>query len=133
MSIFAPMKRVMIYFLVTCILSGSAITELFKGPILVSHYIDHTSRNPNINFIDFLSMHYWGKDIVDNDGNQDSKLPFKKILYGHHQLLFCQEPFFELSSDQSCIPNELCFFYWKKEIYRFSGKPYKPPQAAFLV
>lgn len=123
----------MIYFLVTCILSGSAIAELFKAPLLVSHYIDHTSRNPNINFVDFLSMHYWGNDIVDNDSKQDMKLPFKKILYGHHQLLFCQEPFFELSPNQSGKPNELCFFYREKEISRLSGKPYRPPQPSFLV
>lgn len=127
------MKRVMIYFLVTCILSGSAITELFKAPLLVSHYIDHTSRNPKINFVDFLAMHYWGKDMIDNDGNQDMKLPFKKIFYGHHQLLFCQEPIFQPSPTRFYIPAELCFFYEKKEISRLSGKPYRPPQPSSLV
>jgi hypothetical protein len=27
----------------------------------------------------FLSMHYWGQDINDNDGDRDMQLPFKNV------------------------------------------------------
>lgn len=127
------MKRVLVYFLVTCFLSGSALTEVFKVPLLVSHYIDHVSRNPKINFVDFLAMHYWGNDILDHDGNQDMKLPFKKIFQGHHQLLFCDDQNFELIGNRVCISDDLYFFYLKKEISTTLVKPYRPPQFSILV
>lgn len=38
----------------------------------------------------FLSMHYWGKDLNDNDGTTDMKLPFKKIERSH-QYTFIRE------------------------------------------
>lgn len=127
------MKRVVVYFLVICFLSGSAITEVFKAPMLVSHYIDHVSRNPAISFVDFLSMHYWGKDIVDNDAKQDMKLPFKKIFYGHHHTLFCHVQIFEVAENRVPISDELCFFYLNEEISALSGKPYRPPQIPSFV
>lgn len=33
--------------------------------------------------LDFLEMHYLGKDIDDNDQDEDMKLPFKKIDGSH--------------------------------------------------
>lgn len=52
---------------------------MFKVPSLISHYTDHKTRNPTIGIMDFLSMHYWGEDINDNDDEKDMQLPFKKI------------------------------------------------------
>ncbi|SEB18083.1 hypothetical protein [Pedobacter hartonius] len=36
----------------------------------------------------FLSMHYWCKDINDKDGKEDMKLPFKKLQLHSQHLLF---------------------------------------------
>ena len=54
-------------------------------PQLISHFDQHHQLNPQISFIDFLEMHYYGEDINDNDDEEDMKLPFKKID-GHHVL-----------------------------------------------
>ncbi|MCD8740667.1 hypothetical protein LT679_08655 [Mucilaginibacter roseus] len=53
--------------------------QLFKLPILFQHYAEHKERNTRVSFVDFLSMHYWGDDMDDNDDDRDMQLPFKKI------------------------------------------------------
>jgi len=53
--------------------------ELYKLPVLFEHYSEHQQRNANVSFTDFLSMHYFGQDLDDNDDNRDMQLPFKKL------------------------------------------------------
>jgi len=36
-----------------------------------------------VGVLDFLEMHYLGKDIDDNDQDEDMKLPFKKVDGSH--------------------------------------------------
>ena len=66
-------------------LFNTAIREVLKIPQLISHFDQHHALNPQISFIDFLEMHYYGEDLDDNDDEEDMKLPFKKID-GHHVL-----------------------------------------------
>ncbi|HWW40039.1 hypothetical protein [Pedobacter sp.] len=48
-------------------------------PILIEHYQEHKQRDANISVMRFLSLHYWGEDLNDDDQEQDMKLPFKKV------------------------------------------------------
>lgn len=57
--------------------------QLLKLPILIQHFSEHKALDPTISFTDFLSMHYWGEDIDDNDYDRDMKLPFKKFEINH--------------------------------------------------
>lgn len=83
------MKQVLLNFLIFSILwSNTTLGEFFKLPILASHFIEHKQRDSKITFIKFLSIHYWGKDLNDRDGDRDMKLPFKKIAQNHQYLLF---------------------------------------------
>ena len=41
------------------------------------HYMEHRERDSSIHMLEFLSMHYWGHDINDNDQDRDMQLPFK--------------------------------------------------------
>ena len=54
---------------------------MFRLPALVSHYLEHRGLNGQIGFLDFLSMHYWGKDVNDQDQDKDNQLPFKSVDY----------------------------------------------------
>lgn len=65
-------------FLFVLVIHTSPLSQLLKLPVLFTHFADHKHRNHNISFTEFLSMHYWGKDINDNDTQEDNKLPFKK-------------------------------------------------------
>nr|WP_222166564.1 hypothetical protein [Edaphocola aurantiacus] len=74
------MKRLLLHIIIVLfILDTTSLYQVFKVPSLISHYTDHKTRNPAIGFMDFLSMHYWGEDINDNDDEKDMQLPFKKI------------------------------------------------------
>lgn len=53
-------------------------------PHLISHFQQHHQQNSEVGIIDFLSMHYFGEDLNDNDDEEDMKLPFKKISSQGH-------------------------------------------------
>ncbi len=53
------------------------LDQLLKLPVLVAHFLEHKDRDNSIRVMDFLSMHYWGHDINDDDDERDRQLPFK--------------------------------------------------------
>jgi hypothetical protein len=59
-----------------------------KAPTLIRHYLEHKSLDRSVSFVDFLSMHYWGEDLNDDDDEKDMQLPFKKIEIHHVNFLF---------------------------------------------
>ncbi|WP_342086410.1 hypothetical protein [Dyadobacter sp. OTU695] len=61
------------------ILDTTSLCQVYKMPLLLRHFEEHQSLNHEITFTDFLSMHYLGKDINDNDDDKDMQLPFKKV------------------------------------------------------
>ncbi|CAG5016194.1 hypothetical protein DYBT9275_05495 [Dyadobacter sp. CECT 9275] len=70
------------------ILDTTSLYQIFKIPSLVTHFVEHKALNQEISFMDFLSMHYWGEDINDNDDEKDMQLPFKKFEIQHTSLDF---------------------------------------------
>lgn len=58
-------------------LNNLSLAQFAKLPVLVEHFKEHKLRDAEITFIDFLAMHYWGKDIDDDDDSRDKQLPFK--------------------------------------------------------
>ncbi|WP_111634743.1 hypothetical protein [Pedobacter cryoconitis] len=78
------MKRVCLYVLFPILFLNTSFSEVFKLPHLVSHFQQHHQQNSEVGIIDFLSMHYFGEDLNDNDDDEDMKLPFKKISSQGH-------------------------------------------------
>lgn len=73
-------KRFVLYILLIVeVLDVTALSEVFKIPILYQHFVEHKTLNQQLTFVDFMSMHYWGEDIKDDDDERDMQLPFKKI------------------------------------------------------
>ena len=58
---------------------NSSLNELFKLPVLYAHFMEHRNLDKNIDLMDFLSMHYCGNDLNDNDQDRDMQLPFKQL------------------------------------------------------
>lgn len=71
------MKKALIYLFLPFLLFNSSAYELLKTPAFISHYLTHRDLN-NVGIFQFISMHYLGHDINDNDDAEDNKLPFKK-------------------------------------------------------
>lgn len=61
------------------VLNNTYLNQLVKLPLLVQHFVEHQQRDSRVSLLDFLSMHYWGEDIDDDDTDKDIALPFKTI------------------------------------------------------
>jgi hypothetical protein len=80
LPIFAHVKKVCVYILLLLIVADiTELHQLIKLPVLFQHFAEHKQRNHNVSFTDFLSMHYWGDDLNDDDNDRDMQLPFKKL------------------------------------------------------
>jgi len=81
-------QKIYIYILVFLIgSSNSFFQQFYKLPVLFQHYMEH-QQHDDIDFVKYLSMHYWGQDDNDNDQERDMQLPFKKIDLHTAQLVF---------------------------------------------
>jgi len=70
-------KAISIFFFFLYLLSVTEAHQLLKIPIIFQHFAEHSSADNNINFLQFLGMHYFNGDPKDGDYERDMKLPFK--------------------------------------------------------
>jgi hypothetical protein len=71
-------KQVIICILLPLFLLNGSLNEVFKLPVLFTHFTEHCQQDPELGLMDFISMHYWGDDHNDQDEDRDNQLPFKK-------------------------------------------------------
>ena len=67
-------RFIAILFLSLQLLTHTELCQLFKLPVLVSHYQEHKALNKEITLFAFLTMHYFNGGPHDNT---DMELPFK--------------------------------------------------------
>lgn len=78
MLIFVPVIRIGSILMLSLILLVQApVQQLLKVYALVEHYYEHKEQNGNMDFIQFLTMHYAKGDVKDADHERDMQLPFK--------------------------------------------------------
>lgn len=75
--------------LLMLLVDNLSMGQVCKLPVLVKHLAEHQQRDNRVTFWDFMSMHYWGQDIDDDDQDTDMKLPFKNFSNTSVQPLFC--------------------------------------------
>lgn len=85
------MKKTVVFLLLTSFFLNTSLKELLKIPVLANHFAEHSELDPSVDFVDFLSMHYWGQDVNDNDQDRDMQLPFKKLTTHSSIQLYCQQ------------------------------------------
>lgn len=84
---FRGLKNFFLHIILTIvILDTTSLYQVLKFPSLIKHFREHKALNQKIDFVDFLSMHYWGEDLDDDDDEKDMQLPFKKFEI--HQVNF---------------------------------------------
>lgn len=70
------MSKKLAIFLISIHLAGNTeLGQLFKLPQLVHHFFQHQSLNPNLEFFEFIAMHYAGDDGTKADDDWDKQLP----------------------------------------------------------
>ena len=112
------MRKLLTFFVLIAYLSSfSEFGQLFKLPQLVKHFKEHQLVQPSLQVLQFLQMHYTGIFEVDDDYQQDQKLPFRTTVCQAHVVLICDAPLqmnaplppvylleknFELNNDPAC-------------------------------
>jgi hypothetical protein len=77
-------KPLLITLVIIHLLGNTELGELLKIPRLVSHYLQHHYNDPNIGFIDFITMHYVnGDDGTSADDWEDQQLPCHNTKQQH--------------------------------------------------
>lgn len=74
-------KILAIALIIVHLFGNTELGQVFKLPKLFSHYFQHHRQNPDINFLDFIAMHYGGDDGTTADDDIDSQLPYHNIDY----------------------------------------------------
>lgn len=76
--IFVVLLRIIaISLLLTIVFAQTPVHQLMKITVLVEHYFEHKALDEQIDFMDFLAMHY-ADDTKHGDYDRDMQLPFKQ-------------------------------------------------------
>jgi len=73
------MRRVnAIAFLVLYLSVNIDLQEVLHIPFLFEHYNEHRQEKPDVDFVTFIVLHYFGDDRGDADAERHRQLPFKE-------------------------------------------------------
>ncbi len=65
------------FFLIVFLFANTELHELVKIGVFIEHYTEHQKQNKDMGLLDFIILHYFSGNIVDDDYAQDMQLPFK--------------------------------------------------------
>jgi hypothetical protein len=122
-------KAILHILMIIVILDTTSLCQVFKLPSLVQHFTEHKALNKEISFLDFLSMHYWGDDMDDDDDEKDMQLPFKKIDLQQSAFLFIPvSTSFIFDSKSWTVSRD--YHQYKPQVHYNShiGSLFRPPQ-----
>jgi hypothetical protein len=67
------------FFLFVYLFANTGLLELAKIGAFVAHYAEHRQENKNLTLVEFIKIHYFSGNIVDEDYARDMQLPFKTL------------------------------------------------------
>ncbi|MCL7987562.1 hypothetical protein M8998_06390 [Sphingobacterium sp. lm-10] len=125
------MKKLFLYFFLVLVAGESfMLCQLSKLPALYSHFASHQDINPNVCFSDFLSMHYWGEDLPDDDDKEDMKLPFKQFDLNAFSFVFVSHCHVAVAIPTvHLVPDVFGLMPPNNYIPSYSTSCFRPPQA----
>jgi hypothetical protein len=68
-------KSLTIGLILVHLFAHTEVGQIFRLPNLLNHFFQHHRQDPNINFLEFIAMHYGGDDGTDADNDMDDQLP----------------------------------------------------------
>ncbi len=57
--------------------SATELYQLLKIPAFIDHFYTHQQQNKDLTLLEFIDIHYAHGIVMDEDYEQDMKLPFK--------------------------------------------------------
>jgi hypothetical protein len=126
-------KWISISLLSVYLISTTELYQLLKIPFFVEHYIEHKGLNHNLTVWEFMTLHYFGDDLRDDDDAKDMQLPFKSNdgYITLNILAFFAEPvsILYLPADAVAISLTTCTIYEKVFIpSSYSSSIWQPPK-----
>jgi len=127
-------KWISISLLSVYLISTTELYQLLKIPFFVEHYIEHRGLNHNLTVWEFMTLHYFGDDLRDDDDAKDMQLPFKSNdgYITLNILAFIAEPvttILHLPADAVAIGLTTCTIYEKVFIpSSYSSNIWQPPK-----
>ena len=127
------MKKIAaILLLIAFLSSSSTLKELMRFPYLVAHFYKHKAEKPETTLMEFFVLHYANGNIVDEDYEQDMKLPFKTIPTSvSFDLTFHPSQFFVLEPqkiEKPYTPSEIVKFTQNGSSDSFLTSIWQPPR-----
>lgn len=71
------------FFLLIYLFAGTELHQLAKLNAFVSHFAEHRADNQGLTLLEFVQMHYFNGNLVDDDYAKDMQLPFKTADSNH--------------------------------------------------
>lgn len=105
--------------------------QVLKLPTLVEHFVKHTLTDPNFSVTNFIEHHYLSGNVVDNDFEQDMKLPFKTMDFSTSSSIFIlNKPITEnIEQPKKLFTERKSNFSYKKDfISEFQFSIFQPPE-----
>lgn len=68
-------QKIALFLTVLFLISTTELGQVLKFPLLIEHYVEHTSNNPELSLWGFLQIHYSESHKEEGDPT-DEKLPF---------------------------------------------------------
>lgn len=107
----------------------TSLNQLFKLPVLYSHFLEHRDSDPRVDLATFLAWHYWGDDDNDQDNDRDMQLPFKRFDHQSLTLLY--------TFNNRVVPHNRCWpvtrdFNTERPLVYFDPAPaslFRPPRS----
>jgi len=65
------------FLLFTYLFANTELHELAKIGAFIEHYAQHQKEDKDLNLLDFIVIHYFSGNIVDDDYAEDIQFPFK--------------------------------------------------------
>lgn len=58
-------------------MAQTQLQQLLKLPVLVEHFLEHRAETADMSFTEFIVLHYFSGNPVDDDYDRDQQLPFR--------------------------------------------------------
>ena len=58
-------------------LTQTPMQQFLKLPVLIAHFMEHRAETEDMSFADFIVLHYFSGNPVDDDYDRDQQLPFR--------------------------------------------------------
>jgi hypothetical protein len=120
-------KSVAMVLLCLHLMSGTELHELWRLPILVSHYFEHNSNGLSTSFGQFIALHYLETEAHDE---RDMELPFKQHDSCLTSVVMAILPTFQIAQPASiAVSHSYQFLELNLPLNFYRADIWQPPRA----